>query len=260
MQDLTARLLVAQGIAREAGLLALRMRAEPATLGIEMKGPQDFVTAADRAVEALIRARLAAAFPEDGFFGEETASDAEPDVHANLWVVDPIDGTSNFAAGRRDWCVSIGLVVAGHPMLGVIYQPVFNALTCALRGQGATRDGMPLRMPDRPMGQVTIGIDCSAALSVDQHLSQIKAVLATGAEYRRNGSAATSLAQVAAGQLDGFVEMSLSAWDVAAGIVIVEEAGGWCNDFFAGDGLRKGNILMASSIALRGFVEALSEI
>src|SRR5262245_66242598 len=112
---LASRLFAAQAIAREAGLLALRLRLDVDNLDIRQKGPQDFVTVADGAAEKLIADRLRVAFPADGFLGEETAgTDRSRDTDA-LWIVDPIDGTSNYIAGRPDWCVSIGFLCEGRP-------------------------------------------------------------------------------------------------------------------------------------------------
>jgi hypothetical protein len=117
-EGLTRRFLAAKAIAVEAGHLALRLLADPASLDVQLKGPQDFVTAADRAVERLIAERLAAAFPDDAFLGEEFGSSAERPEAAALWVVDPIDGTSNFARARAEWVISIGLIRDGRPDIG----------------------------------------------------------------------------------------------------------------------------------------------
>ena len=139
----------------------------------------------------------------------------------------------------------------GSPEIGIIYQPAVDLLFAARRGCGATCNGKPIAVAHRPFSQSTIGLDYSPRISIGQHLAQIEAVVLAGGEYRRNGSAAVSLAQVADGRLDGFLEMYLNAWDVLAGIVIVTEAGGWCSDFLAGDGLRVGNQFAAASQASR---------
>ena len=252
---LAARLLAAQAIAREAGQLATRMLADRATLEIDLKGPQDFITSADGAVEKLIAARLRAAFPEDGLLAEEGAE--RTGVSGGLWVVDPIDGTANFASGRPDWCVSIGLIADGRPEIGVIYQPPLDLLFAARRGAGATCNRVPIAVADRSLARATIGLDYSSRVSITQHASHIIAVLTAGADYRRNGSAAVSLTQLADGRLDGFAEDHLNAWDVVAGMVLVTEAGGWCSDFLAGDGLKSGNRFAAASPAIRDELSAL---
>lgn len=255
--DLAARLLVANAIAREAGGLALRMRAAAAELAVAFKGPQDFVTSADRAVEQLIADRLRVAFPNDGFVGEEGVAAREFDASAHLWIVDPIDGTSNYAAGRPDWCVSIGFVQGNRVELGAIYQPALDALFSARRGHGATCNGEPIRVSDRPLAEATIGLDYSVSTDPNVHVGQIKAVLASGADYRRNGSAAVSLTQVAQGTLDGFVEMRLNAWDVAAGIILVEEAGGWCSDYFSASAWPRDKALAAATPTTKSLIDEL---
>jgi myo-inositol-1(or 4)-monophosphatase len=257
MIDLVARYDAALIVARTAGQMALAMLKDPASLGIEMKGPQDFVTAADRAVEGYVAQALKAAFPSDGFLGEETA-DLDHLVRADvLWVVDPIDGTSNFATGRPDWCVSIGLMVAGVPEIGVIYQATLDTLCTARRGHGAWLNGTRLRVADRSIATATIGLDHSQNASLALHVQQISAILASGGEYRRNGSAAVSLSQVAQGTLDGFSEMFLWPWDVMAGIVLVTEAGGWCSPFLDSGGLEKGAGFIACSPAVHDLMLSL---
>ena len=234
---LSQRLLAAQAIAREAGRLASRMLAERQALTIEFKGPQNFVTSADRAAEALIAERLGAAFPQDSILAEEGTD--RRGTSGAVWAVDPIDGTSNFAAGRADWCVSLGLVIDGRAELGAIYLPATDLLYSAHRGRGATRNGVPIAVAQRPWTEATILLEYAASARADLHLAHILAVVSSGADYRRNGSAAVALTQVAEGTLDGFFEMHLNAWDVAAGLVLVAEAGGVCSDFLAIECLRR---------------------
>jgi myo-inositol-1(or 4)-monophosphatase len=262
MQDasLTARFAAAQAIAREAGLLGLRFLADPARLDVRLKGPQDFVSAADRALEELIARRLGEAFPNDAFLGEESAAGSPSPAGAQmLWVVDPIDGTANFVRGAPEWSVSIGLLQRGKPTLGVLYQPAADRFYAAIRGGGATRNGAAINVSGRTsLAGATVGIDYSLQTPAEEHLSQIRGVLAQGGEYRRNGCCTISLAEVAEGRLDAFVELHLNAWDVAAAIVIVEEAGGWTNDFFAGSALSAGNVMIAAAPGIKAeFLEAI---
>src|SRR5947207_15687621 len=135
---LSARYIAALDIARSAGALARRFFAQRETLVIEHKGVQDFVSRADRAVEELIRARLAAAFPIDAFFGEETAASFAGEVD-HVWVVDPIDGTHNFLRGVRYYCVSIAYIENGRREIGVVFDPEHDELFHARRGHGAWR-------------------------------------------------------------------------------------------------------------------------
>jgi myo-inositol-1(or 4)-monophosphatase len=250
-ESLITRFLVAQAIAREAGQLALRYRAHPEQLNIESKGPQDFVSAADRAVERLIAERVMTSYPGDGFLGEETPP-AIQDPAAPLWVVDSIDGTTNYIQGRADWCVSIAVVSAGQPQIGVVFDPNAGELYAALRGWGAVCNGDPIRVTTTAsIKQATFGLDRSPSGSVADHLRQICGVLKSGGEYRRSGSAALAIAHVAHGRLDGYVEMHLNAWDVLAGMVLVTEAGGWTNDFLADGGLSRSNLFVATTPLLR---------
>ena len=227
---LAGRLEAAQAIAREAGRLAIQFRNRPEALHITLKGPQDFVTEADRAVERLVRARLRECFPGDTIIGEEyggVVNDA-----AALWAIDPIDGTSNFVAGRPEWCVSIGLLVAGRPTIGAIYQPLLDDLYSARTGQGASRNGVPISVSGRAdLAQATVCFEYSVGTPIEHYLGMLERYLRTGGEYRRPGACTVALAQIAAGSLDGFVELAINLWDVLAGIVLIREAGGWTNDF-----------------------------
>jgi myo-inositol-1(or 4)-monophosphatase len=250
--SLNSRFLAAQAIAREAGLLALRYLDDPEKLDVQLKGPQDFVTAADRAVEALIARRLADAFPDDAFLGEESFAASSPSDAEMLWVVDPIDGTANFVRAGSDWCVSIGLICRGEPVLGAIFHPASSRLYVACRGHGATVEGEPIRVSGRGgLAGATVAIDYSARTPPERHAGQIRSILERGAEYRRNCCCTLSLAAVAAGRLDGFAELHLSVWDVAAAIVLVREAGGWTNDFMSGAGLTEGGPFVACTPSLR---------
>jgi myo-inositol-1(or 4)-monophosphatase len=245
---LARRLLAAEAIAVEAGRLAMGLLADRAALSVSLKGRQDFVSSADLAVERLIAARLGAAFPDDGLLGEEGTDSAGGS--GAVWAIDPIDGTSNFVAGRPEWCTSVGLVVDGAAELGAIYHPAQAALYSARRGQGARRNGVLLRVAERPLSEATIVLEHSSRGPAERHAADVLAVLRSGADYRRNGSAAIALAQLAEGTLDGFFEAHLHIWDVAAGLVIATEAGARCTDFFADDGLHRGNRVLAASPAV----------
>ena len=230
---------------------------DPDRLNVELKGPQDFVSAADRAVEQLIVDRLSVRFPDDAFMGEE--SHALGDVgDAALWVIDPIDGTTNFVRGLSEWVVSIGLLVAGVPTIGVIYHAATDTLYGGRRGEGATRNGTVMRVSGHTtLAGALVGLESSFRGGPATHVRMMRALFAQGSEYRRSGSAALGLALVADGRLDAFAEIHLNAWDVAAGIVLVNEAGGWTNDFFAGNGLRDGGPMFA---ACPGVQQAFLEI
>jgi myo-inositol-1(or 4)-monophosphatase len=258
-EELNARFVAARTIAADAGRLAMHFAADLQHLEVTMKGPQDFLTAADLAVERRIVQQLKEAFPDDWLLAEESYSETRTETARALWVIDPIDGTGNFAAGRPDWCVSIGFMHLGEPTIGVIEVPCANEQYAALRGNGATRNGMPVRVSARTsIAQSTLGVDYSFRSPSAPYLAIVGALLGKKAEYRRNGSAALSLAHVAGGRLEGFVELHLYPWDVAAGLVIVQEAGGWVSDFFGQGGMKKGGPIVAAAPGIRDeFVAAV---
>ncbi|MBI1775759.1 MAG: inositol monophosphatase [Proteobacteria bacterium] len=259
-EELRSRFLAAQAVAAEAGRLAQGFLAEPQRLEIVLKGPQDLVTAADLAIERLIADRLARLFPDDAFLAEESYVEAHSKDATALWVIDPIDGTGNFAGGRPDWCVSIGFMSLGEPAIGVIDVPAAGEQYAAWRGQGATRNGKPVRVSGRTsLAESTLGVDFSFRSPPEPYLGIVEALLRKRAEYRRNGSSALSLAHVASGRLDGFVELHLYPWDVMAGIVLVREAGGWVSDFLGQGGLDGGGPVIASAPGIRDELVAVLE-
>lgn len=235
---------VAEATAKAAGRLALSYLIENKPLEIETKGPQDFVTAVDKAVEVLIRNRLRAAFPNHAILGEEFGLDKEG--ARVVWVLDPIDGTSNFMRDRPSWCVSIGATVEGKPVLGVIFDPVKDELYSAAVGQGATRNGQPITVnQDDTLNKAVFGVGFTSGKSVSAHARQISHILDHGCEYRRFGSSAMMLAHVADGRLDGYADARTSVWDVIAGLVLVREAGGVVEDFIE-SGAQSGSIMAAA--------------
>jgi myo-inositol-1(or 4)-monophosphatase len=250
------RFAFAQGAALAAGALALPHFRNRATLAVESKGLQDVVTVADKAVEAMLVARIASAFPGDVVLGEEGGLSAAWDRRQPLWVIDPIDGTANFARGLPLWCISIGLLVEGKAAAGVIYNPVNGELHAAMAGSGATLNGAPIRVSAvADPQQARIGLGFSYRRPPSIHLGNIARLLDAGCEYSRLGSGALGMAYVADGRFEGYFEPHINAWDVLAGIVIVREAGGWTNDFLAGDALAHGNPILAAAPGVRGFLE-----
>nr|WP_218844676.1 inositol monophosphatase family protein [Microbacterium pseudoresistens] len=223
--------LLAADIAQEAGALALRRRAEGVALAATKSSLADIVTEADREVEALIRSRLAAERAGDGFLGEE--SGAEQGASGLTWVVDPIDGTVNYAAGFPAYAVSIA-VVQGEPdpdvwddVAGAVFAPVLGELFTAARGGGAWRGGDRLRVSEAPPAGALLatgfGYDPSTH---DGDLAAVRRVMPLARDLRRIGAASLDLAYVAAGRLDGYFERGLKPWDFAAGRMLVREAGG----------------------------------
>ena len=235
MNVLAARHQFAIELAREAGLLAATLRR---SLGVlEAKDPMDYATKADHAVEALIRQRIGDRFG-DPVIGEEDGG-APADL---VWVVDPIDGTVNYIHGSSRWCISIALVEGGDVVSGVVNAPDENRLFEARRGHGAFLNGALMRVSNLRHGaSPVVEVGWSPRRPIAAYATVIRRLIADGIEFRRCGSGALGVADTASGLNDGYLELHINAWDVLAGIVLVREAGGWTNEFLAGDGLVKGN-------------------
>jgi myo-inositol-1(or 4)-monophosphatase len=238
-----------RALARDAGKLAHRAFGTSAT---SMKGRHDVVTAMDREVERFIRAAIAARYPRDAVFGEEEGGGAGE----RLWLIDPIDGTANYARGLPRYCVSIGYLERSVPVLGAIYDPSHDWLYAAARGEGAWRDGERLAVSlCAELTAATVECGWSTRRPTGAYVELISRVLHAGSAMRRAGSGALGLADVAAGRAEAYCELHINAWDCAAGIVLVHEAGGFTNDFFAGNGVTAGNPLIATNAALRSQME-----
>jgi myo-inositol-1(or 4)-monophosphatase len=238
------RLLAACAVAREAGVIAKRRFLDRKSFTVGFKGPQDFITEVDGEVEKLIRERLIGIFPEDGFIGEEGG--VAPGEGALSWVVDPIDGTANFARGTPFYCVSIACIRGREIELGVIYDPMLDELFVARRGAGASLNGVPLKVSDcESLAKAAVEVGWNMRFGADEFLVVMGRVVATGAGVLRAGSGALGLAYIASGRRDGYVETHIRAWDCLAGILLVREAGGYASDFLAGEGLSQGNPLIA---------------
>ncbi|WP_342361037.1 inositol monophosphatase [Terrarubrum flagellatum] len=242
--EIARRHLAAIGVARELGALALDYYSNREKLAVSMKGAQDFLTAADGAVEQRFRERIAEAFPGDGVMGEEAGGENAE----NLWIIDPIDGTSNFARDNPHWCVSIGFLRKGIPEIGVIFMPVMEELYEAVRGGGARRNGKAIRTSgEKDMGRATIEVGWSARLPYASYIDLLHKVFSSGAQPKRSASGALGMCYAADGRTDAYLELHINSWDVAAGVVIAREAGAVINDFFAGDGLTKGNPILVAT-------------
>ena len=260
---LDTRLETACNIAREAGALALAYFRDLGSLTIERKGLQDEVSQADRAVEELIRQRLAENFPGEGILGEEGglagSATASTQNSGGLWVVDPIDGTACFVVGIPVWCVSIAWIVEGEPTVGVIYDPNADEMFAARRGGGAALNGKPLRLNDTGiLTDGSVGIGYSTRRPPKDTLCFLEPLLTAGGMFQRNGSCALMMAYVAAGRLLGYYEPHINSWDCLAGICLVNEAGGWTSDFLAGDGLTAGNPIAAAAPGVKSQIESFA--
>ena len=245
--ELLLRRYAVQGLVAEAGRIALDYFSRKETLGVTMKGAQDWLTVADGAVEDFLRARLAALFPGDTVIGEEGGGDASDAV----WIIDPIDGTANFARGDRNWCISIGFLLNHEPTIGIVAAPALDELYVAQRGQGATLNGQKIAVSGAgDLKRAYVELGWSARTPPQRYLEVMGRGYAAGCSIKRSGSGTLGLCNVANGRTDAYAEPHINAWDVAAGIVIVTEAGGWVNDFFAGEGINKGNPILCCTPAL----------
>lgn len=242
------RLNFCRQLAEQAGRMA---HTGFGTTPMSLKGRHDEVTAMDSAVERHIRQALNARFPDDAVIGEEEGrAGGSPDA-AHVWIVDPIDGTANYARGIAHYCVSIGLLRAGRPVLGVLHDPSHDRLYWAAEGQGAWMNGQ--RLAVSPCADVAAAIvECgwSTRRSTADYLAMVARVMAAGAQMRRAGSGALGLADVAAGRVEAYCELHINAWDCLAGIVLVREAGGMTNDFFTEGAVAGGNVLVATNRAI----------
>lgn len=255
--ELDARFEAACAIAREAGALAKRYFEDLASLTVESKGIQDLVSSADRDVEALIKRRVAERFADDEHIGEESGGTGARAV----WVIDPIDGTTNFLRGVPIYVISIGFVAHGFVELGVIYDPSRDDLYAAQRGRGATLNGTPMRVRGtEALSSAVISLGFSHSSPFSSFVTKMERLVEHRAEFRRLGSAAMGLALVASGRYDAFWQLRLHSWDVVAGLLLVTEAGGRVNDFLADDGLHRGNVVLASTPALYDPLAGLFEV
>jgi myo-inositol-1(or 4)-monophosphatase len=238
-------------IARIGGGLALEYFRRLDKLKIEDKGLQDFVSDADQAVERHVRNLIAAAFPEDGIVGEEEAP--KPSQTGYTWVIDPIDGTANFIAGIPVWAVVIAIVHDDETLVGVTFDPVHDEMFVAERGRGAQLNKERLVCPkDLTVDRGSIGIGFARRAPSAQTVAVISKVLEMGGVFHRNASGALSLAYVAAGRLNGFIEGHMNAWDCLAGQLLVAEAGGRTEDQSANGMIASGGRVIAASEGVFG--------
>ncbi|HEY5420449.1 MAG TPA: inositol monophosphatase family protein [Marmoricola sp.] len=219
-------LALALDVAAEAAALAVRMRAEGMSVAHTKSSPTDVVTAADRAVEELIRTRLLTARPDDAFLGEEGDDDAG--TSGVRWVVDPIDGTVNYLYGSHQYAVSIAAELDGRIVAGVVHRPPTGTVYAVALGGGSTCDGVPLRVRDVvPLEERLVHTGFSYVREVRaRQAGYIAALLPRVRDIRRPGSCSLDLCAVAAGEADGYVEEGAHLWDHAAAGLILEEAGG----------------------------------
>ncbi len=254
MTALDRRFAVAQALAEQAGALAMRMRPPPGAAQATLKDRQDWLTEADGAVERFLSDSLAAAFPEDGFQGEEAGSTRAGRLR---WVVDPIDGTSNYARGAARWCVSIGLIEGDAALLGVLAAPALSETFAACQGQGAVLNGARIRAAaTSSLDRAIIEAGWSPRVAHPDFLALCDRMLGAGVMLRSGGSGALGLADVAAGRTDGYAELHINLWDCAAALAILNEAGAAVNAFLPYGAAAGGPILATAP----GIAVALADV
>jgi len=254
---------IAVRAARKAGSIINRAALSNDGLQVRAKQANDFVTQVDRAAEAAIIEAVQKAYPEHAILGEEsgelhgaTAGKAE-----YRWIVDPLDGTTNFIHGFPQYCVSIGVEHRGTLAHGVVYDPVRNELFTASKGRGAflndrrIRVSKCIRLEDALVGT---GFPFKELNRLDLYIKQMKKIMETSSGLRRAGAAALDLAYVACGRLDAFWELGLSPWDMAAGALLIQEAGGLVGDLKGDSGfLDKGEICASAPKMFTSLLQAL---
>jgi myo-inositol-1(or 4)-monophosphatase len=256
----SALLNVMTAAARKAGRSLKRDFGEVEHLQVSLKGPGNFVTAADRRTEEILQAELTKARPGYGFLGEEGGAQAGEDK-SHCWIVDPLDGTTNFLHGIPQFAISIGLEREGVIVAGVIYNPATEELFMAERGKGAFLNDQRLRVAARRRlsdAVIACGLPHFGRGDLALFRREFGAVQEQVAGLRRFGAAALDLAWVAAGRFDAFWERDLSPWDMAAGILMVREAGGYATDLDGEDGIfAKKQIIAGNEFIHRELLETL---
>ena len=258
----SALMTVMMAAARKAGRSLARDFGEVEQLQVSIKGPGDFVSAADHKAEQIVYAELDKSRPGYCFLMEERGTvDGRDKTHR--WIVDPLDGTTNFLHGIPLFCISIGLEREGQMVAGVVYNPVMDEMFTAERGKGAfLNDRRRLRVAARK----TLG-DCLVATDIphrgkpgkDAWMAEAGTMMREVAGLRRSGSAALDLCWVAAGRYDGYWERGLKAWDIAAGLLIVRESGGIVTDADGGEKMfDTGSVLAANPMVHKGLVGLLA--
>ena len=246
--------------ARRAGSIINRAALEGGALEVKAKNKNDFVTQVDKAAEQAIIGVIHTAYPDHSILAEESGD--TPGARAEYrWVIDPLDGTTNYIHGFPQYCVSVALEHRGVPTHGVVYDPGKNELFTASRGRGAFLDDRRMRVSKCTRLQdalVGTGFPYKEVSRLDLYMRQLRTMMTSSAGVRRAGAAALDLAYVAAGRLDAFWEMGLSRWDMAAGALLIQEAGGMVADLQGGaDFLDRGEIAAATPKVLPELLAAL---
>jgi myo-inositol-1(or 4)-monophosphatase len=260
MSQASANLNVMIKAARRAGRTLVRDFGEVENLQVSSKGPGDFVSRADTRAEEIVRGELTEARPNYGWLGEESAEVRGADP-TRRWIVDPLDGTTNFLHGIPHWAVSIALEHKGEIVAAVVYDPAKDEMFVAEKGSGAYLNDRRIRVSGR-REMITMlfgtGIPFGGSPLLPETLKDLARLTPRTAGIRRMGVAALDLAYVAAGRLDGFWERSLNPWDIAAGLLLVREAGGLVGGMGPGDDpMETGNVIAANAEVFEAFAGLL---
>lgn len=257
---MTPMLNTAVRAARAAGSHIIRSLGQQPHLRVDVKGRNDFVSEVDRRAEEIIIETLQKAYPSHAFLAEESGFQEGQEVGYE-WIIDPLDGTTNFLHDNPQFSVSIALRYRGRLEESVIYDPLRNDLYTASRGHGAYLNERRLRVTQLPSlygALLGTGFPFKDTDYLEAYLSMFKALFAYVADIRRAGSAALDLAYVAAGRLDGFWEIGLRPWDMAAGVLLIQEAGGLVTDFSGGeDYLKHGNLVCGNPKVLKQILQLI---
>jgi len=250
---------VAVRAARAAGQIILRYMNRLDSLEVIEKQRHDYVSEVDKMAEAEIIRELKRAYPRDAILAEESGQIGKS---RNVWAIDPLDGTHNYLRGFPHFCVSIALLEGGEPVIGVVYDPLRDELFTASKGDGAYLNDRRMRVGKRENlggALLTTGFPYRQRRHLDAQIGMTRALLAEAEDIRRTGSAALDLAYVAAGRVDGYFEIGLYTWDMAAGCLLVREAGGRYCDFTGRDGIPEtGNLVAGNVHVANAMVKAIA--
>lgn len=246
---MSAIINIAIKAARLAGKIIVHAQDNLENLAIIQKGHNDYASRVDRQAEEIIIDTIKKAYPEHAILAEESGA-TDIDRSETVWIIDPLDGTTNFLHGFPQYCVSIAIQDRGILTHGVVYDPIRDELFTASRGRGAQMNGKRLRVSGLDKldhALLGTGFPFREFGFLDEYINLFKAIMPKCAGIRRAGAAALDLAYVAAGRLDGFWEFGLRPWDVAAGALLIQEAGGWVTTLEGDKNVLKGKSILAAS-------------
>ena len=245
MIELNERLECAKNAAIKAGILANKYSENLETLNIDEKANlQDLVSQADREAEDIIVTTLSDAFPDDGFFGEERGE--KKSNNNSYWLIDPIDGTANFVRGIPYYCVSITYIKDDKLEIGIIYDPELKEMYTAINGQGAYMNGKKMQVSTLSFDRSISALGRSHRGEINPYIDLVSTLLNKGAEYRRMGAGALSLAHVAVGRFEAYYEEHMYPWDATAGLLLAKEAGANIIPYM-NENWREGNVVYAAA-------------